>query len=85
MAFKKHIHPAEQPPELAATSPLSASDGSARRAFEDWCEAEHHPFEYSKRFAKDEDGEYEDAITHAEWQAWQAGVSFQQNERINHE
>ena len=68
-----------------AASDLSASDGSARRAFEDWCEAEHHPFEYSKRFAKDEDGEYEDAITHAEWQAWQAGVSFQQNNEHRHE
>lgn len=30
MAFKKHIHPAEQPPELAATSPLSVSAGSAK-------------------------------------------------------
>ena len=28
MAFKRHIHPAEIPPEITATSDLSASAGS---------------------------------------------------------
>ena len=29
MAFKRHIHPAEIPPEITATSDLSAAAGSA--------------------------------------------------------
>lgn len=48
----------------------------SREAFEDWCEAEHMPFEVSTRFAKDEDGDYINGHTWNEWEAWRAGVEF---------
>ena len=61
-------------PAQALSSPIGSS---TRKAFEDWCEAEHMPFEVSTRFDVDEDGDYKLYRTAVEWGAWQAALKWQ--------
>ena len=55
----------------------------SRKAFEDWSEGEHYPFEISYRFAIDEDGDYKMDITQFEWEAWQAAINYESQKNKN--
>ena len=75
MAFKRHIHPAEIPPEITATSDLNAASSSvSRERFENWYEASIKPLEISYCFRQDDDGYVFTPVVDA-WEAWQAALS----------